>query len=131
MHNDSVYVWLNFHTIEFKNPTNLIGHLPNGENGETGQFRLLQFNNPSGYIQPTNNSNFKNFPVTVIDSDGNVRNATLCIRHGASEILCFLYRGKEKQTPHDVGVEFDVFENTKYIHFGASFGKFEIDAFDC
>lgn len=131
MHNDSVYVWLSFHTIEFKNPTNLIGHLPNGENGETGQFRLLQFNNPSGYIQPVNNSDFKNFPVTVVDSDGNVRNATLCIRHGASEILCFLYRGKEKQTSHDVGVEFDVFENTKYIHFGAAFGKFKIDAFDC
>lgn len=113
------------HTLEFRTPKNLIAHVPNYE-GYTGQFKILNLDAKTGYMRPAYNFPIKYIPCSVIDSSGNVINATLGVTLRTDGIYGWLYKVNETN-----GLGFTQIDNVKYIHTPYDWGIFDMPTFDC
>ena len=130
--NGTVYCRLdNFWCIEFKNPTNLIGHSPAGSGGRKGEFDIFTFNASEGFFEGAEFYGGKPHPCAVVDSDGNVTNALIYLSFIDNRVRANLYKVKEKQTAHSVGIEFEEFDNVKFIHWGTPPASWVYDAYMC
>lgn len=130
--NGTVYCRLdNFWCIEFKNATNLIGHGPDGSGGRIGTFTLFTFNVAEGFFEGAEFYGGKPFPCAVVDSAGNVTNALIYISFIDNRVRANLYKVKEKQTAQSVGIEFEEFNNVKFIHWGTPPPSWTYDAYMC
>lgn len=127
--NGTVYCRLdNFWCIEFKNPTNLIGHGPAGTGSRKGSFDIFTFNVAEGVFEGAEFYGGKPFPCSVIDSSGNVVNALINISLIDNKVRANLCKVKEKQS---VGIEFEDFDNVKFIHWYAPPQSWIYDAYMC
>ena len=130
--NGTVYCRLdNFWCIEFKNSTNLIGHSPAGSGGRKGEFDIFTFNASEGFFEGAEFYGGKPHPCAVVDSDGNVTNALIYLSFIDNRVRANLYKVKEKQTAHSVGIEFEDFDNVKFIHWGTPPASWVYDAYMC
>lgn len=130
--NGTVYCRLdNFWCVEFKNATNLIGHGPDGTGGRIGTFTLFTFDVAEGFFEGAEFYGGKPFPCAVVDSNGNVTNALIYISFIDNKVRANLYKVKEKQTAQSVGIEFEEFDNVKFIHWGTPPPSWVYDAYMC
>lgn len=130
--NGTVYCRLdNFWCIEFKNPTNLIGHGPAGTGGRKGAFDIFTFNATEGFFEGAEFYGGKPHPCAVVDSNGNVTNALIYLSFTDNKVRANLYKVKEKQTAQSVGIEFEEFDNVKFIHWGTPPASWTYDAYMC
>lgn len=128
--NGTVYCRLdNFWCIEFKSPTNLIGHGPAGAGGRKGGFDIFTFNVAEGVFEGAEFYGGKPFPCCVIDSSGNVVNALINISFIDNKVRANLCKAKEKQT--SAGIEFEDFDNVKFIHWYCPPQSWIYDAYMC
>lgn len=130
--NGTIYCRLdNFWCIEFKNPTNLIGHGPAGTGGRIGTFDIMTFNVAEGFFEGAEFYGGKPFPCSVVDSSGNVTNAEIYISFIDNKVRANLYKAKETQTAQSIGIEFEDFDNVKFIHWGTPPPSWVYDAYMC
>lgn len=130
--NGTVYCRLdNFWCIEFKSPTNLIGHSPAGTGGRKGAFDIFTFNAAEGFFEGAEFYGGKPHPCAVVDSSGNVVNALIYLSFTDNKVRANLYKVKEKQTAQSVGIEFEDFDNVKFIHWGTPPASWIYDAYMC
>lgn len=128
--NGTVYCRLdNFWCIEFKSPTNLIGHGPAGAGGRKGGFDIFTFNVAEGVFEGAEFYGGKPFPCCVIDSSGNVVNALINISFIDNKVRANLCKAKEKQT--SAAIEFEDFDNVKFIHWYTPPQSWIYDAYMC
>lgn len=128
--NGTVYCRLdNFWCIEFKSPTNLVGHGPAGAGGRKGSFDIFTFNAAEGVFEGAEFYGGKPFPCCVIDSSGNVVNALINISFIDNKVRANLCKAKEKQT--SAGIEFEDFNNVKFIHWYTPPQSWIYDAYMC
>ena len=125
MDNETVNInFTYFHTIEFLNATDLIGHFPDG-NSQTGEFTIITFEPEDCCFEYQYQTEFTTYPCSVRDSSGNVTNANIMLKFGkdgnGNNILAgALYKVKEKSVASNVGIEFEIFNDVKFIHWGST-----------
>ena len=130
--NGTVYCRLdNFWCIEFKSATNLIGHGPAGTGGRKGEFTIMTFNVAEGFFEGAEFYGGKPHPCAVVDSSGNVTNALIYLSFIDNRVRANLYKVKETQTDPTVGIEFEDFDNVKFIHWGTPPASWTYDAYMC
>lgn len=130
--NGTVYCRLdNFWCIEFKSPTNLVGHSPAGTGGRKGEFDIFTFNAAEGFFEGAEFYGGKPHPCAVVDSSGNVTNALIYLSFIDNKVRANLFKAKEKQTAHSAGIEFEDFNNVKFIHWGTPPASWTYDAYMC
>lgn len=130
--NGTVYCRLdNFWCIEFKSPTNLVGHSPAGTGGRKGEFDIFTFNAAEGFFEGAEFYGGKPHPCAVVDSSGNVTNALIYLSFIDNKVRANLYKVKEKQTAQSAGIEFEDFNNVKFIHWGTPPASWTYDAYMC
>lgn len=130
--NGTVYCRLdNFWCIEFKSPTNLVGHSPAGTGGRKGEFDIFTFNAAEGFFEGAEFYGGKPHPCAVVDSTGNVTNALIYLSFIDNKVRANLFKVKEKQTAQSAGIEFEDFNNVKFIHWGTPPASWTYDAYMC
>lgn len=120
-----------FHCIEFKNPTNLVGHMPAGDNDRKGEFDVFTFDPTAGFFEGANWYGVQYFPCSVKDSAGNVVNAQIGLRFEGNKLKAHLYKVKEQQTASPPGLLFENFDNVKFIHWSSAPKVWTYDAYMC
>lgn len=136
-HNDIITLHMgSVHTIEFKNPKNLHGHIPQDKPGYTGAFKLFDLDPNSGYCDmqfycPHN----QQYPCGIVDKDYNCVQGHLGIYYHDNAVWGYLYNpwiGQHKPTteePFAMGIA--SYDNVKYIHTAQGWDSFTMFAYDC
>lgn len=121
----------NFHCIEFINPINLVGHMPDGDNGRKGEFDVFSFKPEEGYFEGAEWYGPVYFPCSLKDSSGNVVNADIGLRFEGDKMKAHIYKVTEVNTSSPPGLLFYDFNNVKYIHWSSPPRSWIYDACMC
>lgn len=116
-----------FHCIEFKNATDLAGHMRN-DGSYTGEFTVFTFDPADGFFEGAEWHGLQYYPCAVKDANGNVVNAEIGLRFDKNAMKAHLY--KTQETTSATGIPFTQFDDVKFIHWGQS-PVFIYDAAEC